>query len=334
MMLADAPADRDEWLAWRRDGITATDIAKASSGRYGGMWGVVRDKLGMADEEPPNAAMERGSRWENAITTAAEHLLGLAVVGEQMLATHQDHTTHRATIDGLLVPIGSAATIDDVVGLIEIKTHGRHVRPAWDYWGPQVQWQMHCTGLALAVVVSVEIDDSDDSAVGLRLTRIERDEFVIDHLVDLANEIEAWVSMGDLPDPPASALETIRAASVEAWTPDAETVDLSHLADDLQRFAAIKDAVKAVEDERDALQAKLINAMGAATSGVCGDLRVSLSKPRSVLTKAAELELLAERPDLGMMTLDRAKAKAEAKALYESLCEPVGARTLTVRTPK
>ena len=126
----------------------------------------------------------------------------------------------------------------------------------------------------------------------------------------------------------------VRSAAVANYAPDTETVDLSPLADDIARMQAIKESIKAVEDERDALQAKIIAAMGAATTGTCGDLRVSLSKPRSVLTRDAESRLLEMRPDLGVQTLDRSKAKAEAKELYNSLCEPVGARTLTIRTTK
>ena len=334
MPVTDAPADRTEWLEWRRQGIGASDIAKAASGRYGGMWAVVRDKID-PQPEASNAAMERGQRWEEAITSAAEHLLGLAVVGEQMRVTHPDHPTHLATLDGLLVPAGIVdPSIDDVVGVLEVKTHGRNVRPAWDYWSPQVQWQMWCTGLDLAVVVSVEIDDAEDAALAVRVTRIERDEFGIDGLVLLADEIERHISNGTYPDPPASALEMVRSASIEQYTPDAETVDLSTLADDIERMQAIKESIKTVEDERDALQAKIIAAMGAATVGTCGGIRVSLSKPRSVLTKAAEARLLDMRPDLGVQTLDRSRAKAEVPELYNSMCEPVGARTLTIRTPK
>ena len=61
-----------EWHGWRGKGITASDIARAVSGRYGGRFGVVADKLGLGEKQEPNERMARGLAWEDRIAGAVE----------------------------------------------------------------------------------------------------------------------------------------------------------------------------------------------------------------------------------------------------------------------
>lgn len=324
----------EQWHAWRAAGVTASDIARARSGRYGGRYGVVTDKLGLTPPTETTDVMRRGHRWEQAVADAVHTLTGLWVVGEQAWAAHPDHPTHRATIDGLLSPLAEA-TLDDIVAGLEIKTHGTTVRPAWDYWAPQVQWQMHVTGTPRTLVAAAEIDDDRDELVALRLRWVDFDPFEVDDLVVLADELWGHVQAGTLPEPDAaSALEVVKAVHVEA-DGNADTVDLSDLADDVRRLGDIKAAVKAVTEERDLIEARIRDRLAATTKGTTPDgWRVSLSKPALVLTAYAEAELLAARPDLGRLVLDRDRAKELAPDLYEAARQPVGARRLTVTAPK
>lgn len=324
----------DQWLQWRRQGITASDIARARSGRYGGRYGVVADKLGLTGPTETTEQMRRGLRWEQTIADAVHVVTGLHVVGEQVWCEHPDHPWRKATPDGFLASLPEAV-MDEVIAGLEIKSHGINVRPAWDYWAPQVQWQMHVTGTPRTLVAAAEIDDERDELVALRFRWVDFDPYEVDDLVVLGEELWEHVQAGTLPEPDtASALDVVKQVHVVA-DGDADTVDLSDLADDVRRLGEIKAAVKAVTDERDLLEARIRDRLAAATKGTTPDgWRISLSKPALVLTAEAEAELLAARPDLGRLVLDRDKAKADAPDLYEAARQPVGARRLTVTAPK
>jgi predicted phage-related endonuclease len=323
-------AQMSEWLAWRQEGITATDVADAYAGTYGGAYAVVANKLGKLPPVGQTDAMARGHRWQPVIADAVHYLTGLYVVGEETWCEHPEQTEWRCTVDGLLTSLPEA-TFKDVVGVLEVKTSAHGRRLDMRRTEAQVQWQMLVTGIGNAIVADATIDDTTDECVALRLHRITADPFMQQQLAEVADTLWHHILDGTLPDPDvAGALETAKALHAAA-DPDAEVVDLTSLADDIARLDDIKAAVKSVTDERDVIEARIRDAIGTATAGQCDGWTVSLSKPALVLTREAEAQLLAERPDLGRTVLDRDRAKAEAKELYDALREPAGARRLTIR---
>jgi len=322
--------DDPAWLAWRAQGITATDVARAATGRYGGAYAVVAEKLEMVEKTPVTEVMLRGHRWQQPIADAVHALTGMWVVGEETWCQHSTDGWRRATVDGFLANT-SQATPDDLLGVLEVKTRGLNVRAAWDYWSTQVQWQMHCTGLARVVLADAVVDDEHDRVMSLHLTEVDADPDRIDGLVALATTMWEHLQAGTLPDPDCpSALDTVKAVTVVA-DPDAETVDLTPMADDVRRFIEIKAAVKAVTDERDALEARIRAAVGSATVGTAEGLRVSISRPTMVLTKEGEETVLGDFPAFGKVVLDRERLKAEAPDLYDLARQPIGARRLTTK---
>ena len=334
MTAIDTHPVEDEWLAWRMAGITASDIAAAASGRYGGAHNVVARKLGLIPPQEQTAQMARGLALETRIATAAELLLGVSIVGEQSWAQHPDRPHWRATLDGMAVPAELPSPgMDDVIGVVETKTRGRDVKPAWDYWAPQCQWQMLVIGVPLAILVECVVTDADDGTLihDLRLHRVEADEFVQTTLIELAEDLWRHVQAGTLPEPTSAAeLDSVKAVTLTV-DPSADVVDLSDIAADVARAAEIRQAIKAVEDERDLLEARLRARIGDATKGTADGWTVSVAKPMRIFTEQAAAELLAERPDLAMTVLDKARAKTEAKELYEQLRQPIGARRLTIK---
>ncbi len=322
--------DETAWLEWRRAGITATEVADAANGTYGGAYAVVGRKLGIVPAPDVNDAMTRGHRWQPRIADAVHHLTGLYVVGEETWCEHSIHPAWRATVDGFLAPTPEA-TLDDVVGVIEVKTRGLYVHPPRARWEDQVQWQMLVTGTTYAVIAEAAIDDTDDTLHSLHLTRLTADPLRQAILQDVAEDMLAHIAAGTMPDPDTpSALPVVKSATGNA-DPDADEVDLTDLADDVRRFGDIKAAVKAVTDERDTIEARLRARIGDATRGTCDGFTVSVSKPALVLTGDAEAELLEARPDLGRTVLDRDKAKAEAPELYEASRRAAGARRITIK---
>jgi len=323
--MSDDPA----WLEWRRGGITATDIADAANGTYGGEYGVVARKLGLITVEQ-NAAMERGHRWQPKIADAVDMLTGYFVVGEETRCQHADNDMIRATVDGFLSTLPEA-TLDDVEGVLEIKTTGLSVRANRARWDDQMQWQMLSTGCHVAVLAHAVIDDVNDALVSLNLDEVQADPFRQQHLVSIAERLWMHVQAGTLPDPDSpSALDDVKTVCAVA-DPELETVDLEPFADDVTRLALIKDRLKEVEDEKSLIEARLRSALGAATKGETTSHRVTIAKPKSVMTDELEAQLLELRPDLAKTVIDKDRAKTEAKDLYEAHRAPVGARALTIK---
>jgi predicted phage-related endonuclease len=182
-----------------------------------------------------------------------------------------------------------------------------------------------------AVIAIATIDDTDDTCTGIRIVRLDADEFVQGELAAHADVLLAYLDAGELCEPEsAAALDDVKVVNAEA-DPDAETVDVSDLVDDIARLHELKAAVKAVTDEQKLLEARIRDAIGHATTGTAEGWRVSISQPAATLTAEAEQAIIAERPDLAKAVLDRDKAKAEAPELYESHRQPVGARRLTIK---
>lgn len=323
--------EHDDWLAWRLAGVTATEVADSHIGSYGGMYEVVARKRGLLPPVEQTAAMERGQRWQETIADAVHALTGLYVVGEETWCEHAEHNRHRATVDGFLSPVPDAH-VEDLTHVLEVKTTGVGVQHNFERTQAQVQWQMYVTGIERAVIAVATIDDADDTCVGVRLHRLEADTAQQSYLIDCAEEILRHVDEGTLPAPDtAKALDTVKAVHV-AVDDDAETVDLSELADAVHELNQLKAALKATNARADLLEAMIRDAVGDATAGVCEGFTVKVSRPAATLTRDAEDALLAERPDLGKIVLDRELAKAAAPELYESHRKPVGARRFTITT--
>lgn len=322
---------RDQWLEWRRGGIGASDIAAARSGRYGGSYGVVASKRGDEiphDDRDPRVA--RGHRWETRIADAVHVLTGLHVIGEQMMLQSASNPRHRATADGFLSRTPSAALTEIDCGF-EAKTFGRGIAPQWSSWITQVQWLMHVAGLDRCLIAAAEIDDTDDELLGLDLRWIDRDQDTIDTLVALACRLLAHVDAGTYPTPADSALDIVKWRHRQADT-DAVAVDLTALAQSINRLSTLKHAIRANEREVNEIEAVLRERIGSGISGLTDDWRVTISKPRLELTTDAALRVLAARPDLAKTVLDRDAAKGDptATALIDSLKTPSGSRTITI----
>lgn len=327
MKLEDG-TDDPAWLQWRAEGVTATDVADARAGTYGGSYSVVARKLGLEVVEQ-NAEMQRGHDWQPVIADAVHTLTGWYVVGEEAWCAHIDDDRWRATVDGFLAE-QAEVSIDDVQAVLEIKTTGVGVRPNRDRWHSQMQWQMWVTGCSRALLAEARIDDEVNECRRVHLEWVDADSDEQAQLVDLAETIYAHVQAGTLPDPDTpSALPSVKQVYGSADT-DADAVDLTELAEDVARFDEIKAALKAVSDEKDLLEARIRNTLGEATKGQLDGFRVSLSQPARKLTAAAEAELLAAHPEYAMPALDRKRVKTEDPDLYEAFTRPVGARRLTV----
>lgn len=328
------PEQEAEWLEWRRGGIGGSDVACMASGKYGGIYGVVGSKMGhVANEIDPSLAA-RGHRWEEPVANAVFALTGYYVHGEQMQVEAEARPEHRATLDGLLDRRPEIAGIDDAEANLEIKTEGVDVRTTEGmraYRQAQCQWGMYVTGKPRCILVVAKIDDVDDTCKGVTIEPIERDEFQIGLLVDLADRALDYVKRGELPEPDETTeLEMVKEIHQLADpTQPAPEIEQAH--DDLARWLVVKPAIKELEAERKAIEARLRDLMGSAIVAEDDWFKLRVGEPVFKFTSDSEVDALEICPEYGMTVLDRRRFKAEEPALYKSFQRPTTDRRMTIK---
>ena len=189
---------REEWLAWRQQGIGASDIAGILGiSPWASPWSVWADKVGLLPPEPDNEHMAAGRWLEAAIGPWFTHETGLDVAGEQTWCSHPIHPHHRCTVDGFVLD-GAVdgwegteyAGPEHALGLLEVKVTGPGRR--WEtipaHYQAQGQWQMHVTDLSrvwFAVLMGRRLDvhelDRDDDDIAYMAERA--DAFWTDHVL-------------------------------------------------------------------------------------------------------------------------------------------------------
>lgn len=186
--IADKSADKQAWLDARRHGVTATQVANAST--PAGFEKAAADFL-VEWSEPDNPYMRFGRDWEAFIAEHVEDLYGVSP-NEWLIAA--DNPRHLATPDGLSgdhTIIGEYKTTGKDWGTIE-KLPIRYRR--------QVQWQLHVTGAERCVVAWLLREEVDGQMVPgwfkPKVGSVERDEDMISDLVATADRLWQFVSEG------------------------------------------------------------------------------------------------------------------------------------------
>jgi len=244
--------ERIEWLAWRKQGIGASDVAALlGMSNFASPMSVWTDKLGLAGPEEDNDYTEFGRRAEPMLTGYFEDRTGLFVTGQQQRAIHPVHTHHRATLDGLVCdhPDG------EPLGVVEYKTTGWG---AWDEipdaYAIQVQWQMH-------------VAEQPHAWFGVLHDRkfatyeVERDQRVIDMLTATVDEFWNDHVLAEKP-PPADAHKATARALAQAYPEqvEGESVPL----DDIAWALELRATAAAQESEAKVQKARADNAIKAA----------------------------------------------------------------------
>ena len=184
--LADKSADFEGWLQARRGGVTATQVANASTAA--GFENTAADFL-VEWREPDNPYMKFGRDWEKFI---ADFIYQLYAVEPNEWLIAGENPRHLATPDGL-------SQSHDVIG--EYKTTGKD----WETvdklplrYKRQVQWQLHVTGATRCVVAWLLREEVDQKMVpGWTKPKwgvVERDEGMIQDLIVTADRLWRFVS--------------------------------------------------------------------------------------------------------------------------------------------
>jgi putative phage-type endonuclease len=280
-----------EWLAARRKGVTASEIAVLMGlSPYSSPYALYHQKLGILDSADDNAAMERGRVLEPHIARKfAERHPDRFVCGDgRELWRHGDRRWQMATPD---------RTVGNPDAVLECKVDGGS-----DEWGEpgtgevpvhyraQALWQMDVMDVDTAHVACLKVREwrvdeyvivmDDEARADLKLMRAEALDFL------------ARLELGDVPDVdwrPATI------AALKSMHPNEGTGDVEvrrSLA--IQYQAAVRRAEKAGK-RKDEMTARMLAAIGdgrAALDCRTGDVVAtrSVSRPKKV-----SMPLLRER---------------------------------------
>jgi hypothetical protein len=186
--VASKSVNADRWLSARREGVTATQVAKAASGP-GGFEQAVSDYF--ADwVEPDNPYMKFGRLWEGPISMHIKDFY--EVMPNDWLIRHAYHRHHLATPDGI--------SLDHKV-ISEIKTTGKDWNPERIpvQYRRQVQWQLHVTGAEFSYFAWLLREERDGAFMPAwfepKVITVPRDDEMISELVTVADRL--WERVND-----------------------------------------------------------------------------------------------------------------------------------------
>lgn len=255
-------ANREEWLAARRNTIGASELAAILGlSPWQSAFSVWAAKTnGITQEE--NAAMFFGSAAEPAII-------------EWYRRQHQEyrveHNQYKTWTRGHLSATPDGFVKSGGVGLLECKTSGDW---AWDelpeHYYTQVQAQMYCTGLEYCVVAALFRGN----------TFVEYDvEIDVDAQASIGEFVEEWwerhIIGGE--EPVADGAECTRKALKKLYGDDnGETILLpSEAIGALERLAELKAEIADLSTNADAITNRILQWMGPNTYGSVAGWRVS-----------------------------------------------------------
>jgi len=178
----------ERWLSARREGVTATQVARAASGP-GGFEQAVQDyRADFVEQDNPYMAF--GRAWEGPI---AMHLKDrFEIMPNDWLIRNDKNRHHLATPDGLNFN-------HDVIS--EIKTTGKDWNPERIpvQYRRQVQWQLHVTGAVVCFFAWMLREERDGAFLPgwfePKVIQIEPDEEMIASLVRVADDL--WERVND-----------------------------------------------------------------------------------------------------------------------------------------
>lgn len=191
--LADKSLDKDAWLEARRHGITATQVANAST--PAGFEKAAADFL-VEWSEPDNAYMRFGRDWEGHIAEYVEDEFGVSP-NEWLIAG--ENPRHLATPDGIDLLshrfIGEYKTTGKDWGTVD-KLPIRYRR--------QIQWQLHVTGAEQCVVAWLLREEVGGEFVPAwfvpKTGIVNRDEDMISDLIVTADRLWRFINGKDRQD--------------------------------------------------------------------------------------------------------------------------------------
>lgn len=294
---------REDWLDVRKTGIGSSDAAAAVGlNPYQSqleLWLIKTGRDGNLPKDDPNdetSPMYWGTLLEPIVAAHYVKRTGLKVRRVNAVLQHPEHSWMLANIDREV--LGSSE-----VAILECKTAGLHGAKLWrdrvpEYVQLQVQHQLAVTGKR-AADVAVLLGGQE-----LQVHRINRDETLIAHLVQL--EAQFWRYVETDTPPPADGSDSAGLALQALFPADhGITLDLrgdAQLNGVFEDWLAVRARLEQLEAQESSLKQTLQQAMGEATKAEfeAGVVTWKKAKDGLSLDTAALLkvqpELLAQYP--------------------------------------
>ena len=291
---------REEWLLHRNRGIGASEAAAAVGvSPYQSQLELWMIKTGRADAMPKpdpdddSTPIFWGNVLEPVVAECYTRRTGNKVRRVNAVLQHPDKDKA-----WMLANLDYAVVGNPSVHVLECKTAGEWGAKLWrdgvpEYIQCQVQHQLAVTGKP-AADVAVLLCGQD-----LQVFRIERDDELIDRLIELERRFWHYVETDTPPpadgsDSAATALQYLYPHDAGTTLDFAEEASLNHTFDEL---VAVRDEVKVLAQYEDKLKQTLQQAMGDASRAVFrqGSISWKRSKDSTVLDTET---LLADQPAL------------------------------------
>jgi len=273
--------DRSQWLAWRRTGIGASDVAPiVGLSPWGSAFSVFVDKVtDLDDDDDPADHMILGLDLEPVVARWYERRHpGLHVIARQQRATHPEHRWALATLDGLVVEEGT----DDPGLALAVFESKYDAGVPWDeiplHYQCQAQWSMFVTGLDHAFIATLHMAFGRPN---YRTYELGRDEATIAMLYERAEAFWFGNVVAGVP-PAADGSQATTDALAAAW-PDpvaVPAVDVGELADLIDEWQAFKDAERRLKSDIRAHENEIKRALGNHTEGCVGGQVVVSWRPQ------------------------------------------------------
>jgi putative phage-type endonuclease len=224
---------REDWLAWRRKGIGASDApAVAGVSPWKTPLAVWMEKVGqqLADE-PDNERLYWGRRLEPIVGEECSLRTGWPIRKKQAILQSKTHPFMLCNLDYLI-------TDDHGDAVLECKTASTYAAEYWanntcpEQYVIQAQHQMHVTGLN-RVYIPVLIGGDD-----FQIRIIDRDQQMIDYLIQI--ETDFWRLVQSKTPPPAEASDTVLLSRTYPDAEEGKVVDLA--LEDAETIAAFLQA--------------------------------------------------------------------------------------------
>jgi predicted phage-related endonuclease len=186
--VASKSVNTERWLSARREGVTATQVAKAAAGPGGFEQAVEDYRADFVENDNPYMAF--GRAWEGPISMFLKDNHGVMPNDWLISSELSDH--YLCTPDGLTL---------DHDAISEVKTTGKDWNPVKIplQYRRQVQWQLFVTGAEFCYFAWLLREERDGAFMPAwfdpKVIRIERDEEMIVSLVRVADDL--WERVND-----------------------------------------------------------------------------------------------------------------------------------------
>lgn len=276
-------ADRSDWLALRRSGIGASEAAAVLGvSPYASPREVYLDKLGKLPPVEETEAMRWGNLLEPLIAQEYTRRTGRAVVEQQVFMRHQTHQHILATLDGMT----------DQGWPVEFKTTGEWTAKDLgaegsdhlpEHWIVQAHQQMLLTEaerVDFAVLVGGQ---------NLRLYRVNRDQEIVDLLVERLGEFWDRVQRRD---PPAELHRADRKLMHLIYPGCEGEIDLTNeIAATVDRYVELGAETRQLDDLRQRYKTSILESLKNNAVGYLPDGRLITRKivevGEAVVTRSA-----------------------------------------------